>query len=228
VTKIININKIKSNKKEILKFDKIFFPAYGKLESLIHYKENAVKIIAKMFNLKIKNEKINLYLNKEEKLEAKKIISKYKNPIIINTNSVCSEYKNWPLEKWNKLIGYLSQFTFIHLGGKDEKKLKKQKNYVDLIGKTSIRQAIALISNSKLVVCLDSFLNHGSVAANKKAIVLFGPSTSNIYGHKQNKNISVNLDCSPCTYKKPCNDNRCMKNISVNFVKKEILRIMKE
>ncbi|MBU1031099.1 MAG: glycosyltransferase family 9 protein [Nanoarchaeota archaeon] len=207
----------------------IFETNYGKLKPSINYQKHATEIIADLLNINLKDKDISVFITKKEEEFAKKIISKYKNPIVIQITSKCCKNQEWPLKYWHKLIKSLPNHTFIQIGLENEPQIK---GAVDLRGKTNIREAIAILKYSKLFVGVDSFLAHATNAVNVKGIILFGPSTEKVWGYKNNINLNKNLNCSPCIDilgAKPCpKSKKCMTKISVKEVTDSIKRILEE
>ncbi|MBU1202247.1 MAG: 4Fe-4S cluster-binding domain-containing protein [Nanoarchaeota archaeon] len=211
-----------------IKSQNIFETNYGKLKPSISFDEHATSIIGRMLGVAVKDNNLLIFLTKEEDENAKKQLSKYKNTIIIHITSKCSKNQEWMTEKWEELVKKNSDITFIQLGLKDEPAVK---GAVDLRGKTSIREAMALVKNAKGFVGVDSFLAHAAAAFKTSSVVLFGPSNPTIWGYSQNINIYKDLECSPCIdtlgngvcpY-----DKKCMRLITVKEVSKSISNIIR-
>lgn len=94
---------------------------------------------------------------------------------------------------------------------------------LDLCGRTSLKELVALIDGAKAVVCSDSGPMHIAAALKKPLVALFGPTDpekTGPYGWQQNRNMKVirtSVSCSPCR-KKRCRESVCMKDISVDTV----------
>jgi heptosyltransferase II len=76
---------------------------------------------------------------------------------------------------------------------------------VDLTGKTSLADAIDLMSLSKIVISNDSGLMHVAAALGCKVIAIYGSSDPGFTPplHDQAEILTLNLDCSPC-FKREC------------------------
>lgn len=101
---------------------------------------------------------------------------------------------------------------------------------INLAGKTSLRELVALIQACSIFLTNDSGPMHIASALNIPLLALFG-STSDVrtgpYG-MVSKVIHKHVECSPC-YKRQCPiDFRCMKRIEVSEVYNELQKLIKE
>jgi ADP-heptose:LPS heptosyltransferase len=141
-------------------------------------------------------------------------------------------YRAWENESWKKLIEKLyGEIDVVIIGNKGEDeffdKLKPYPNgVIDLVGRTSLVDLIGVINGATGLIATDTGTAHIASAVNTEVFALIGPTPANVTGPYQspfNKVhiISSNKDCSPC-YKtdvmKACEDNICMKDISVDMV----------
>lgn len=98
---------------------------------------------------------------------------------------------------------------------------------INLAGKTSLRELIALINSCSVFLTNDSGPMHIAAALKIPLVALFG-STSDVktgpYGI--GKVIHKHVECSPC-YKRVCPiDFRCMKRIEVDEVYRELQKLL--
>ena len=134
------------------------------------------------------------------------------------------EAKRWPASYFAEVARHkIAQGWQVWLFGSDkEKQAAGQINNeasgkcIDFTGRTSLAEAVDLMSLVNTVVTNDSGLMHVAAALDKKVIALYGSSDPN-FTPPLNHNariISLNLDCSPC-FKRECplGHTRCLTDI---------------
>lgn len=141
-------------------------------------------------------------------------------------------YRAWPQYHWKKLISLLpSDLPVIMIGGKGEEPFFNAiqpypDQVIDMVGKTSIAEMIAIISHTKGLIVTDTGTAHIASALNTPVFCLIGPTPANVTGPYSSPDnevhiLSANLHCSPC-YKtavmKQCTDNICMQQITPRMV----------
>lgn len=156
----------------------------------------------------------------------------------LNTNkpvlSICpgAEYgpaKRWPEQYCAELADRYSEKGFqVWLFGseKDQAVTADIQHYakhqlIDLAGKTSLGQAIDLMSLSKVVVSNDSGLMHMAAALNCALVAIYGSSDPHFTPplNENHRIVSLALDCSPC-FKRECPLGHldCLNKLSVDLV----------
>lgn len=137
--------------------------------------------------------------------------------------------KRWFPERFANVVDELDKTYSIQcilLGGKGDgeaaqKVQKKAKTtLVNLVGKTSLREAIHLISRCRLFISNDSGLMHIAGALNIPTIAIFGSTNPLTTSPMGGKSVIVRKDvpCSPCLKKNCPTDFRCMDLVSVKDV----------
>ena len=134
------------------------------------------------------------------------------------------EAKRWPASYYAEVAKQkIAQGWQVWLFGSDkDKATAEQINQevsgacVDFTGKTSLAEAVDLMSLVDVVVSNDSGLMHVAAALDKKIIALYGSSDPGFTPPLNNKAhvISLKLECSPC-FKRECplGHTRCLTDI---------------
>jgi ADP-heptose:LPS heptosyltransferase len=158
-----------------------------------------------------------------------------------------SHYKNWPFEKWEKLIAARPDIAFYQIGAVGDHKLLGANH--SFMGK-ELDASINLMAHAALHLGIDSWTNHltniqwGDLGFTP-AIILWGSTQASAAGYPRNTNISLGLPCQPCfredpkisrmprgpcinppgqDYDKP--HHACMAGISVDLVLADIEKLL--
>ncbi len=145
--------------------------------------------------------------------------------------------KCWPVEKWNELVGILtnqlhSKVIIVGKSGQDSYSKYLVKNIspsgISAVNQCSLKESMALIKRSRLFISSDTSLLHIASAMNVPCIGLYGPTANTAYYpyfHQSSVIVGGNQpSCAPCL-----NTNRfaqcrqegkapCMEAISVSEV----------
>jgi len=192
-------------------------------------KARAYRVIADIFGLPgDMNEELYLPLEDVSLEVFKKVLPWKKINIAIVADSA-SPRKKLPDQKWEKIVEALSgKGYFVAQLGKGD----KIKGAYSLLGQTSPKEAVKLLNCFHLVITGDSFLMHGAKCAGVPAVVLWGPSSPEIFGYPDHQNVRGRRDCgclshqcykldggpefhSACAHPQ---ETRCMNNIAVDEV----------
>ena len=140
--------------------------------------------------------------------------------------------KRWDTKKYVSLINSIS-FPVVILGSKSDficYDIEAQSPDVfNLAGKTTLREAMAIINNSMYIIGSDTGLSHIAESLNKSVYMILGPTsleTGASVISKSSKVIEKDLWCRPCSQngKRKCYRSRqfCMDLITVNDVLKTL------
>jgi heptosyltransferase-2 len=97
---------------------------------------------------------------------------------------------------------------------------------LDLIGRTTVRQLMALLSLCRLVVTNDSGPMHVAAAFDVPVVAVFGPTdhTTTSPLTERNRIVRHEMDCAPCLLRQCPTDHRCMTAVTVE----DVLRAARE
>lgn len=142
--------------------------------------------------------------------------------------------KRWPKENFARLSDILIErfgAKVVISGAKKDIKLAEaikalmKGKAITACGETTLKQLGALLEMADLVIANDTGPMHIASAMKTKLIALFGPTSPDItgpYGGGDCRVIFKNFSCEAPCYDVACNDNRCMAEIAVEDVLKEV------
>lgn len=202
------------------------------------------KMLLEPLGIKCSETKPCLYVSYEEQNAAWDLlhrcgINKRKNVIVgINPGAAYGTAKCWLPERFHAVTQRLLEdpnVFVLYFGDAAGAPLVNEickdipERVINLAGKTSIRELMALIQTCRVILTNDSGPMHIAAALNVPLLALFG-STNDVktgpYGI--GKVIHKRVSCSPC-YKRVCPiDFRCMKGIGVDEVYHELQVLLKK
>jgi hypothetical protein len=137
--------------------------------------------------------------------------------IAFQTSSLAARFptrnKLWHHDRMQLVADALKDdFDLVQLGAASDPQLE---GTLDLRGKTSVRQAAAVLSQSRLFIGLVSGLMHLARAVDCRSVIVFGgrehPFQS---GYSANENLYWVGPCAPCWLRNECDFDRvCMSDI---------------
>jgi heptosyltransferase II len=146
--------------------------------------------------------------------------------------------KLYPLESWAVLVKRLREelkLEPVFSGDSQDVELYQNlaalcglENPINLAGKLTLRQSMALYSRMQLAVCVDSGPSHLASAAGVPTVALFGPTDPvrwRPYGPSHAAVYDQSLACRPCHYHKTCQDRECLTLLSPDFVFEKCLNV---
>ncbi len=171
-----------------------------------------------------KNKQTEIILSKEDLKYSNKIFSENKitNAVCINPGAGRKE-KMWTSEGWADVADYLIEkgFNVIFTGSRNEihevnkiKSLMNDERYIDLTGKTDLKQMASIIKRCKLVVGPDTGPIHIAKAVKTSTFAIFGPENPNIWGYDDRKSESFKV--------------KDIKNLKSEVVIKELERFLRK
>ena len=151
-------------------------------------------------------------------------------------------FKDWPSDKFSVIADWLIEkynsviiMTGIPKHANKVYQIIEYMNYKDscinVVGKTSFSELIALFRQIDLVLTLDTGTSHIAGAAGCPVITIFTHNSPAIYkpAGEYTGAVSAYLPCSGkhiCIGPRKCKKNDCVEAVTVSMVQKEISRIM--
>ncbi len=115
--------------------------------------------------------------------------------------------KDWPVEGYEELLSMLPGGTVVFLADKSKiamaerlEKIATKAKIVNLAGKTSLAELVALIEGARVLVGPDSGPGHIAGAVGTPHITLFGPTpcVRNAPRGSEALTLTANVGCAPC------------------------------
>lgn len=132
--------------------------------------------------------------------------------------------KHWTEDGWAALADELASnygALPLFLGARADRRLvsrimgKMRYKAASAVGETTLRQASAILEQSRMVIGVDSGLLHVAVALDKPVIGVFGPSGWQNFVKKDNfVPVAKDFPCIPCFRHPTCKEFDCMKAIA--------------
>ncbi|MES2857252.1 MAG: glycosyltransferase family 9 protein [Bdellovibrionota bacterium] len=159
-----------------------------------------------------------------------------KTKIIALAPSAAWEMKRWPVEHWKSLIANLPDYSFVLLGGPEDRFLSEiaavaPDRVADLSGRMSLDESASFLSKADLVIANDTGMLHIADQMEIPAIALIGPTAFGYPSHRTSITAEVELWCKPCSKDgrgKCVNDlyKRCLVEVSPERIAKDAIKIL--
>jgi heptosyltransferase II len=153
--------------------------------------------------------------------------------LAINVSAAYGPAKCWPIERFIEVVRRVCQLhpnvVCVHIGGALDRSIGEQLasaapgKVLNLAGKTSLRQLMAVLKNCQVALSNDSGPMHVAAALGVPVVVPFGSTSPELTGPVQAGDTRQHLlrgqaGCAPC-FRRTCPiDFRCMTSISVEQV----------
>jgi lipopolysaccharide heptosyltransferase I len=133
------------------------------------------------------------------------------------------ETKRWPARRFTALVEPLRRrfgLLSVIAGASDAQPLAAQiPGAVNLVGKTSLPQLVALLGGAQLVIANDSGPMHIAAALERPLIALHGSTDPELTGpwHRLDAVLRLDLPCIPC-FSRHCSHRTCLEALSESHV----------
>jgi heptosyltransferase II len=182
----------------------------------------------------------NLQISAERRAEARKILTENgvdlsKKTFALGVGSTNSRAKRWQAESYAALNDQFQNnldANVIIVGANDEIDVaqevfaKSRKKPIILTGKTSLSEAVAILSEIDLLVSNDMGLAHIAPAVGTKTLVIFGPTNEQTTQPIGSEIIRKQVECAPCMLRDCPIDHRCMTQISATEVFEKVKAVL--
>ncbi|MFH2122623.1 MAG: glycosyltransferase family 9 protein [Pseudomonadota bacterium] len=145
--------------------------------------------------------------------------------------SAGKEANRWPADRFGELAASLPLPSVVisskaDAGVAEEVVAASKGMAINLAGRTGLKELVALIARAEFFISNDTGPMHIAAALGIPAVAIFGPANpvrTGPYGIIHTV-IQEQLDCSPCYRRTPCNDWKCMENISAEKIRETIIK----
>ena len=134
--------------------------------------------------------------------------------------------KEWLPARFAEVVNRLPEgCTAIQLGSASDPPLPRA---LDLRGRTSVREAAAVLAASEAFVGLEGFLGHLARAVDCPAVILLGGrATAENLGYPGNEYLAAPTSCAPCGLRNRCDHSRaCLADMEVEAVAAALRRLL--
>lgn len=193
------------------------------------------KEIHELFNYKHILSKIGIYGANLPQIRVVTNVKKDAKLIVIHMfpGGSRSYLKEWPESYWVQLINHLTSkgYSIALTGATADRdhalrvynRCERRELIEVVAGKLPLKDVTLLLNKSCLVISVNTGIMHLASALNCNLVALHGPTSSKRWGPLNKNSIAISspLPCSPCLnlgFEYGCNENRCMKAISVKTV----------
>jgi heptosyltransferase-2 len=185
-----------------------------------------------------------VYLNKEDSKAVDMMLASEGvcgNDMLIGLNpgAAYGPAKRWPAERFALIGDWVAKrwdAKVVLFGSPaeaavaEEVEMRMNAQPLNLCGKTTLGQAMALIKRCDFFLTNDSGLMHVAAALNRPLVAVFGP-TDHVQTRPVSRNARVvrhDIECSPCLKQVCPLDHRCMLSIEPHEVWREMEDLRKE
>jgi len=163
-------------------------------------------------------------------------LAKIKKPVLLHAAAAHPD-KVYPLPFWAEIARTLSQthgFTPVFSGAPLDIDLYAELEKLagvpclNLAGKLNLRQSMALYTQMRLAICVDSGPAHLSASVGTPTVAIFGPTDPvrwRPFGEQHVALYDELLECRPCNYNKTCVDRPCLTQFDPAIVIDTALKI---
>ncbi len=193
----------------------------------IHEVDSTLEVLTGA-NLPIQDRFLEAWISEDEDGQIRDIVPQIANgktKVLIHAAAAHPD-KMYPLERWAEVLKILApqlNCDFFFTGAEQDYLLYEELQLltgiqgINLAGKLSLRQSMALYRRMNVALCVDSGPAHLSAAVGVPTIALFGPTDPERwrpYGDSHLALYNAEMPCRPCNYNKTCANRECLTEFS--------------
>jgi heptosyltransferase-2 len=195
-----------------------------------HEVESTLDIL-RATHIPIVDNQLEAWTTRNEIATAKALLPPEQKKYVLIHAAAAHPDKMYPSASWAKIIAILHKehgFTAVLSGSPSDIQLNQEiidlsgTDCLNLAGKLSLRESMALYKFMQLAICVDSGPSHLSAAIGTPTLAIFGPTDPvrwRPFGSQHSAIFDTTLSCRPCHYKKTCDDKRqCLTELSPEVV----------
>jgi heptosyltransferase II len=205
----------------------------------IHEVDSTLEVLTGA-NLPIEDRFLEAWISEEEDNEIRTKVSQLANgktKVLIHAAAAHPD-KMYPIDRWAEVLKILApqlNCDFYFTGAEQDYSLYEELQQlagtgaINLAGKLSLRQSMALYRRMNVAVCVDSGPAHLCAAVGVPTIALFGPTDPvrwRPYGENHIALYNSELPCRPCNYNKTCANRECLTEYNPNLIANACLAVV--
>ena len=191
----------------------VITPNYRRTGTLAVQDSNAVTLIGRLSGFDTTNMHPSLFFSGEEEdygESLKRSLGRYG---VVHLSSAGDRgIKDLPVVKAEAVVHGAPDVRWLQVGLRREPRTDS----VDFRGR-SLRVSFTAIRAASVFVGPDSIFSHVAAAVGTPGVVVFGPSSSSVWGHPSALNLQLNKPCSPCldsgNVAPYCQENYCIADL---------------
>jgi hypothetical protein len=206
----------------------VISPDYAALRlSLSETRHHASIAVGMLTGFDTRHLRPSIFFDGEERQRAAQLRQQYgRFGVIQRASSAMCGIKDLPDHCCARLTADIHEVTWLQVGAPREPRIART---VDLRGQ--FRPALIAISAASVFVGPDSVYAHAATASRTPAVVAFGPTSPDIWGHSSAFAQSQQKPCAPCIElpgtRSYCLSNYCMRDLSASELCDRVLEILR-
>ena len=172
-----------------------------------------------------------IYLTEQERNRYARRLERLARPLVaispFGNQKSCLSNKIYPYKQWEEAVQRLLQagVNIVQVGRKTEGPLLAGAHAWRDIG---YRYTAAVLLHCDAVITHVGGIMHLATAVSVPCVALFaGVEDPCVSGYKENLNLFIPLECSPCWLEEPCATRQCMSLLSPEKIVQETLNLIK-